>query len=115
MAFFLLDTWVVLKGKEEENEEVVRQILQYGRHHPDIFKHVKSLRCFKQSIGGKPPGMYVLITEFASLSDMEDFLRKIKVGGEWKQIEQKWKEVMDQSSIESIIWSDMFRELWTEK
>jgi len=59
MAVFLLDTWTVVKGKKMENEEVVRQILQYGSKHHEAFKLVKSLRCFRQSIGGKPPGRFV--------------------------------------------------------
>jgi len=74
----LLDMWNVAKGKEAENEEVVRQILQYGGTHPEAFKLVKSLRCFRQSIGRKPPGKFVLVTEFASLHDMEEFFKKIR-------------------------------------
>jgi len=77
MAVFLLDMWTVAKGKEAENEEVVRQILQYGGTHPETFNLVKSLRCFRQSIGGKPPGKFVLVTEFASLHDMEDFSKRL--------------------------------------
>lgn len=51
----MLDMWTVAKGKEVENEEVVRQILQYGGTHLEVFSLVKSLRCFRQSLGGKPP------------------------------------------------------------
>ena len=72
----MLDMWTVAKGKEVENEEVVRQILQYGGNHPEAFSLVKSLRCFRQSLGGKPPGKFVLVTEFASLHDMEEFFQK---------------------------------------
>ncbi len=115
MAFFLLDMWTVIKGKEAENEDVVRQILQYGTKHSEAFKLVKSLRCFRQSIGGKPPGKFVLVTEFASLHDMEEFFKKIKEDGEWRRIERKWKDVMDPASSESLLWTDAFRELWTEK
>ncbi|MEM2385721.1 MAG: hypothetical protein QXO67_01950 [Candidatus Bathyarchaeia archaeon] len=115
MAIFLLDTWTVIKGKEAENEDVVKQILQYGGKHPEISRFVKSLRCFRQSIGGKPPGKFVLITEFASFHEMEDFFRKIGEDGNWKEIKRKWKDVMDQTSSESLLWTDVFRELWKEK
>jgi len=115
MAVFLLDMWTVAKGKEAENEEVVRQILQYGGTHPEAFNLVKSLRCFKQSIGGKPPGKFVLVTEFASLHDMEEFFKRIKDDSEWRKIERKWRSVMEQAFSESLLWTDVFRELWTEK
>ena len=71
MAIFLLDMWMSLKGKRKENDEVVEKILQFGEKHPKISKHVKSLRYFKQGIGGKPAGRRVLITEFASLTEMD--------------------------------------------
>jgi hypothetical protein len=115
MAVFLLDMWTVAKGKEAENEEVVRQILQYGGTHPEAFNLVKSLRCFRQSIGGKPPGKFVLVTEFASLHDMEEFFKKIREDSEWRKIERKWRSVMEQAFSESLLWVDAFRELWTEK
>jgi hypothetical protein len=115
MAVFLLDTWTVVKGKEMDNEEVVKQILQYSSKHPEAFKLVKSLRCFRQSIGGKPPGRFVLVTEFESLYAMEEFFKKIKGDSEWRKIERKWKEVMDSTSIESLLWADAFREFWKEK
>jgi hypothetical protein len=78
MAVFLLDTWTVVKGKEMDNEEVVKQILQYSSKHPEAFKLVKSLHCFRQSIGGKPPGRFVLVTEFESLYAMEEFSKRLR-------------------------------------
>lgn len=115
MAIFLLDTWVPLKGKEKDNEEVVKKILQYGAKHLDIAKHVKSLRCFKQSVGGKPPGKYVLITEFLNLAEMEKFFVKLGEEAEWQKIRQEWNEVIDPSTVETQLWNDQHRELWTEK
>lgn len=61
MAIFLLDMWMSLKGKRKENYEVVEKILQFGEKHPKISKHVKSVRYFKQGIGGKSAGARVLI------------------------------------------------------
>ncbi|MEM3874464.1 MAG: hypothetical protein QXU45_04965 [Candidatus Bathyarchaeia archaeon] len=115
MAVFLLDMWTVAKGKEAENEDVVKQILQYGGKHHETLQLVKSLRCFRQSIGGKPPGKFVLVTEFASLHEMEESFKKIREDSEWRKIERKWREVMDHTSSESLLWSDVFRELWKEK
>lgn len=115
MAVFLIDMWTVVRGKEAENEEVVQQVLQYGNKHPEAFKPVKSLRCFRQSIGGKPPGKIVLVTEFASLHEMEEFFKKIREDSEWRKIERKWKGVMEHAFSESLLWVDVFRELWKEK
>lgn len=115
MAIFLLDTWVPVKGKEKENEEVVKRVLQYGAEHPDISKYVKSLRYFKQSIGGKPPGRRVLITEFASLRDMDKFFNKLGKETKWQEIIQEWRDVMEQTTVETLLWNDQHRKLWTEK
>ena len=94
---------------------MVNKILQYGTKHPDISKHVKSLRYFKHGIGGKPPGRRVLITEFASLSDMDTFFNKLRKETEWQKIMQDWTDVMEQTTVETLLWSDQHRELWTEK
>ena len=115
MGIFLVDTWVPARGKEKENEEVVKKILQYGAKHSEVSKCVKSLRCFKQSIGGKPPGRWVLVTEFKSLSDMDAFFNDIQNDPEWQKISLEWKDVMDQATVETMIWNDHSRKLWTEK
>ena len=89
MTIFLLDTWMPLKGKRKENDEVVEKILQFGEKHPEISKHAKSVRYFKQGIGGKPAGRRVLITEFASLTEMDRFFRKLRKNKDWQKIAQK--------------------------
>lgn len=114
MAIFLLDTWVPEKGKENENEQIVKKILQYGAKHPEVFKYVRSLRYFRQSIGGTPPGRRVLITEFNSLSDMDTFFREVQKDPEWQKISLEWKDVMDQTTVETMVWNALNRELWTE-
>lgn len=114
LAIFLLDTWVPAKGKEKDNEEVVKKILQYGATHADISKYVKSLRYFRHGIGGRPPGRRVLITEFASLSDMDTFFNKLGKETEWREITQEWRDVMEQTTVETLLWNDQHRKLWTE-
>jgi len=115
LAIFLLDTWFPVKGKEKENEEVVKKILQYRVKHPDISKYVKSLRYFRHSIGGKPPGRRVLITEFASLSGMDTFFNKLGKETGWQEIIREWRDVMEQTTVETLLWNDLHRKLWTEK
>jgi hypothetical protein len=115
LAIFLLDTWVPAKGKEKENEEVAKKILQYGATHADISKNVKSLRYFRHGIGGSPPGRRVLITEFASLSDMDTFFKKLGKETEWREIIQEWRDVTEQTTTETLLWNDQHRKLWTEK
>lgn len=115
MAVFLIDTWVPFKNRDEGNERIVKRILQYGAKHPEVSKYVMSLRYFKQSIGGNPPGRRVLITEFKSLSDMDAFFKEIQNEPEWQKISHEWKNVMDQTTVETMIWNDQHRKLWTEK
>jgi hypothetical protein len=115
LAVFLIDSWVPVKGGDEENERIVKEILQYGAKHPGISKYVISLRYFKQSIGGKPPGRRVLITEFKSLADMEAFFKEIRNEPEWQKIYYEWQNVIDQTTVETVIWNDQHRKLWIEK
>jgi hypothetical protein len=115
LAVFLIDTWVPVKDGDEENERIVKEILQYGAKHPEVPKYVMSLRYFKQSIGGNPPGRRVLITEFKDLSDLEAFFKEIRNEPEWQKISHEWRNIMDQTTVETMIWNEQHRKLWTEK
>ncbi|MEM2643123.1 MAG: hypothetical protein QXO34_03155 [Candidatus Bathyarchaeia archaeon] len=46
---------------------------------------------------------------------MEEFFKKIKEDNEWRKIERKWRDAIEQASLESLLWTDAFRELWKEK
>jgi hypothetical protein len=107
--------WVPLKDKRKENDEVVKEILQFGKKHPEISKYVKSARYFKESIGGKPAERRVLITEFASLTEMDRFFRRLRKNKDWQKIAQKWSAVMNPNTVQSVLWNDQLRDLWIEK
>jgi hypothetical protein len=115
MAVFEIETYVVYPEKVEEHELVLKEIFNYGKMHPDVSRHVKSLRVFKQGIGGDPVGSFVLVTEFESLSEIETFYAKLKKDKEWQEIAKKWAKVIDLKSMHISIWNDMCRELWIEK
>jgi len=115
MAIFEVDSWIVCKGKQKEQEEIMREVFNYGKKHPEISKYVKSLRFFRQGIGGTPVGRYVLITEFKSLAEMEKFYSILEKDEEWLKIKKKWDSIIDLKTMNVALWSDKVRELWVEK
>jgi len=46
---------------------------------------------------------------------MENFFERLKNEVEWQKLKQKWADVMEQTTVETLLWTDQHRELWTEK
>lgn len=115
MAIFEIDMWVVYKGKRKEQEEIMKEIFEYGKKHPEASSNMKSLRFFRQGIGGSPVGRFVLITEFESLADMEKFYSILEKDEEWLKIKKKWSSVIDLNTMHVAVWNDQLRDLWVEK
>ncbi|MEM3731369.1 MAG: hypothetical protein QW667_05090 [Candidatus Bathyarchaeia archaeon] len=114
MAVFEIETWLVREGKLKEQESIMKNIFEYGKRHPEISKYVKSLRFFRQGIGGKPVGRFVLITEFESLADMEKFYKLLQKDAEWLKIKEKWMSIINLNSMHVSLWNDQLRNLWIE-
>ncbi len=114
MAVFEVDTYVVAQSLLDKHEKVVKRIFDYGQRHLDISKYVKSLRLFRQGVGGDPVGKVVLITEFASLSEMEKFYYLLSKDADWLKIKKQWKSVIDLKTMHVSLWKDQLRDLWVE-
>jgi len=115
MAVFEVNTYVVIHGKESEHELILKEIFDYGRKHPEISKHVKSLRVFRQGVGGSPIGRFVLMTEFENLCEMEVFYTKLNKDKDWLKIREKWISVIDLGSMYVSLWIDRLRDFWVER
>jgi hypothetical protein len=115
VAVFEVDSYVIIQGKEDEHERVLRKIFEYGKKHPDISKYVKSLRVFRQGIGGDPVGRIMMITEFQSLTDMEKFYELLNRDREWIRKRKEWASVIDMNTMRVNLWNDRLRDLWIEK
>jgi len=44
---FEVDTWVVRRGKRKEQEAITKEILEYGKKHPEAADYAKPLRFFR--------------------------------------------------------------------
>jgi hypothetical protein len=115
MTIFEVDSWVACRGRRKEQEAIMREIFEYGKTHPETSSYVKSLRFFRQCIGGSPVGRFVLITEFESLAEMEKFYSILDKDSEWQRIKEKWSSVIDLNTMHVAIWNDQLRKLWVEK
>lgn len=112
MAVFEVDTWLMCKGKRKEQEVIMKEIFEYGKKHLEISKYVKSLRFFRQGIGGNPVGRFVLITEFESLADMERFYNLLEKDAEWLKIKERWISLIDLNTMNVSLWNDQLRDFW---
>jgi hypothetical protein len=45
---------------------------------------------------------------------MDKFFKKLQKETEWKKIVQEWTDVMEPATVETLIWNDQHRRLWTE-
>lgn len=106
MVIFEVETWLLREGKNQRTEATMKEIFEYGKKHPEISRYVKSLRFFRQGIGGKPVGRFVLITEFESLADMERFYKLLEKDTDWLKIKEKWLSVIDSNSMNGSLWND---------
>ena len=85
------------------------------KRHPNISRYVKSLRVFRQGIGGDLIGRMVIITEFQSLTEMEEFYELLNKDEEWTKIKKEWASVIDMSTMQVSLWNDRLGDLWIEK
>jgi hypothetical protein len=46
---------------------------------------------------------------------MDTFFKKLGKETEWREIIQEWRDVTEQTTIETLLWNDQHRKLWTEK
>jgi len=106
VAIFEVDVWVVCKGKWQEQEVIMKWVFEYGKKHPGASASVKSLRFFRQGIGGSPVGKFVLITGFESLADMEKFYSILEKDEEWLKVKKKGVSGVDLKTMNVAIWND---------
>jgi hypothetical protein len=115
MAVFEVDSYVLTENSQMKHEKIVQKIFDYGKKHPEVSKYVKSLRFFRQGIGGEPVGRFVLMTEFECLSNMEKFYTLLNKDEQWQRIKKDWASVIDSKTMNVSLWNDRLRNRWVEK
>ena len=118
MAIFEVESWLVAEGKQEEHDVEMRRWLTWVKAHRDLFPEWKSLRYFNKYVAGEDAGRYVVIWEYESLSDLEQYKtrRKDYEGpyAEYKENDPYYKGVFIHSRMGYEFWKDVERELWIE-
>ena len=90
-------------GKKEELAEVLREISQYLRSHPEEFEAVKSARLFSRVLGGLY-GEYVYIWEFESWADYSEYEKNY---GSDETYAGLWQKVMELVEPSNHSWTNL--------
>ena len=76
MSVFVIETYVVKPGKQEELISLLQRIRKYKEQNPERFKEMKSKRIFSQMFGGLSGG-YIEMNEFDNMADAEKYMTRI--------------------------------------
>jgi len=111
MAVFLVESWLVKEGREEEHEKRCIKILSYIKENRNKFKELKSARMFRV-FTGRQYNMFIYIQEFESLAEMEKFDKKITRDKVYTNIIKEWQSLIEKQSVKAEIWFDKLPEKW---
>ena len=118
MAVFEVESWHVQQGKEKEQEEAMRQWLQWVDDHRELFKEWKSVRYFVKTVAGEESNRHFMMWEYDSLADYEAYKkRRADYKGpyeEYKKNDPYYMDVFDHNTMKVEFWKDMNRDLWIE-
>lgn len=118
MAIFEVETWLVKEGKEKEHQQEMRRWLQWVNDHRELFKEWKSVRFFNKYVAGDESGRYLVMWEYESLSDFEQYkARRANYDGAYKEYKENdpyYKGVFIHDRMEMEFWKDVERDLWIE-
>lgn len=99
MGIWYVQTFMVAKGKYEEHEELVKRWYAYA-----MPKIEKTFRYFVKRFG--PVGGRVLIIEFDSLADHEQFFETFYKDEENVKFQEDWLTYIDPSSWQGVFWEE---------
>jgi hypothetical protein len=115
MAEFIIVTWTLLiQGRLEQHEESIKKNMNYWRKNARRFK-LKSMRYFAQALGGDSFHYgRVLVFEFETLDDWENFRTEIEENEKAFALKEKWLTNIDVKTLRIIEWQDRQRDAWLE-
>ena len=118
MPVFEVESWRVADKKEAEHGECMRRWLKWVNEHRVLFPEWKSIRYFVKSVAGSESERHMIIWEYDSLSDYENYKERRKdYSGpyeEYKKNDPYYSGVFDHSSMAVEFWKDKERDLWIE-
>lgn len=114
MSEFIIVTWTMIKGRMEQHEESIKKNMDYWRKNVKRFR-LRSMRYYAQALGGYSFHYgRVLVFEFESLNDWEDFRTYIEENGKAFALKEQWLDCTDVKTLRIVEWQDRQRDAWLE-
>jgi hypothetical protein len=115
MAEFIILTWTTVQGQLEQHEENIKKNMDYWRKNAKRFK-VKTMRYYAQALGGDSFHYgRVLVLEFATLNDWENFRTEIEENENAFALKEQWLASIDVKTLRIVEWQDRQRNAWLEQ
>ncbi len=114
MAEFIIVTWTMIQGRVEQHEESIKRNMDYWRKNAKRFK-LKSMRYYAQALGGDSFHYgRVLVFEFETLNDWENFRNEIEENEKAFALKEQWLTNLDVKTLRITEWQDRQRDTWME-
>ena len=106
MSVFIIETYVVKLGKQEELVSLLHRIRKYKEENPERFKEMKSKRVFSQMFGGISDG-YIEMNEFDSMADAEKYMTRISEDKGFMKLYQDAKLLLVPATYSLNVWKSV--------
>ena len=103
MSVFVIETYVVKPGKQEELMSLLHRIHKYKEQKPEQFKEMKSKRIFSQMFGGISDS-YIEMNEFDNMADAEKYMARVSRDKEFMKLYQEAKLLLVPATYSLNVW-----------
>lgn len=103
MSVFVIETYVVKLGKQEELMSLLHRIRKYKEENPERFKEMKSKRIFSQMFGGISDG-YIEMNEFDNMADAEKYMTRVSKDKGFMKLYQEAKLLLVPATYSLNVW-----------
>jgi len=104
MTVFIVETYVVKPGKQEEFMSLLQRILRYKKENPERFKEMKSKKIFSQTFGGVS-GRYIEMNEFDNMADAEKYIARVSKDKGFMKLYQEAKLLLVPATYSENVWN----------
>ena len=106
MSVFVIESYVVKLGKQEELMSLLQRIRKYKEENPERFKEMKSKRIFSQMFGGISGG-YIEMNEFDNMADAEKYMARVFKDKGFMKLYQEAKLLLVPATYSLNVWKSV--------
>ena len=106
MSVFVIETYVIKLGKQEELMSLLQRIRKYKEENPERFKEMKSKRIFSQMFGGISGG-YIEMNEFDNMADAERYMARVSKDKGFMKLYQEARLLLVPATYSLNVWKSV--------